>query len=86
MFQGMNAYSAYPDLLESNDVHHIKREMRLEKGDAYGKIETSTAAAADDWATYRGNAFRGGTTDSPVSAQLKIKWQTKLPSKPTLAE
>jgi len=83
MFQGMNAYSADPELLKSNDAGIIKRELRLEKGSAYGQINAGTAAGAVDWATYRGNSFRGGMTTSPVSAELEVKWQAKLPTGPT---
>ena len=58
ILQGMNAYSADPELLESNDAAAIQRETRLEKGSAYGQIDAGAAAGADDWTTYRGNAFR----------------------------
>ena len=79
MLQGMNAYSADSALLESRDADIITREVRLEKGPAYGAIN-AVASGADVWATYRGDNFRGGVTDIPVSMDLEVKWQTDLPS------
>ena len=61
---------------------HVRRLPHAE-GLPLPSYATSGAAGADDWPTYRGNGFRGGMTRSPVPAQLKIKWQAKLPSRPT---
>ena len=83
MLQGMNAYAPDPALLESCDARLIQREVRLEKGAAYGKIGTNQTASPDDWPTYRGNTFRGGMTPSPIAGELNVKWQTKLPTTPT---
>jgi outer membrane protein assembly factor BamB len=83
MLPGVNAYSADPELLKSNDARVIKRKVRLEKGDAYGELDAGKNAAPDDWPTYRGNNFRGGITRSPIAADLKVKWQAKLPTRPT---
>ncbi|MHC4253107.1 MAG: outer membrane protein assembly factor BamB family protein, partial [Planctomycetota bacterium] len=82
MMRGMIACSADPELIKTNDSSLIKREVRLEKGPAYAKA-SGGAAAEDEWPTYRGNRFRGGMTASPVAAQLRVKWQTKLPANPT---
>jgi len=82
-FPGVNAYSTDAELLRTRDSGIIKRRVRLEKGTAYGKIETGAIATPDDWPTYRGNNFRGGVTQSPVAPRLKVKWQTKLPGSPT---
>jgi len=82
MVKGMNAYSADPELIKTNDSSLIKRVVRLEKGSAFGNA-SSSPAAEDEWPTYRGNRFRGGMTASPVAAQLRLKWQTKLPANPT---
>ncbi|MBT3199936.1 MAG: PQQ-binding-like beta-propeller repeat protein [Phycisphaerales bacterium] len=84
MLPGVNAYRADPELIKSNDAGVIKRKVRLEKGDAYGKIAAGAKAGDGDWATYRGNNFRGGMTASPVGAKLAVKWRAKLPTvKPT---
>jgi outer membrane protein assembly factor BamB len=82
MFQGMNAYRADPQLLQSRDAGSIRREVRLEKGSAYGKIDAG-AAGPDDWPTYRGNGFRGGMTRNALPARLEVKWQANLPNRPT---
>jgi len=83
MLPGINAYSTDAELVKSNDSGIIKRQVRLEKGAAYGKIETKQSATSDDWPTYRGNRFRAGMTKSTIATQLKVKWRTKLPTKPT---
>jgi outer membrane protein assembly factor BamB len=83
MVPGMNAYCGDPELLETRDAGAIKREVRLEKGPAYGKISNAQAGADSDWPTYRGNPFRGGITKAAVPARLEVKWQTKLPTSPT---
>jgi len=83
MLPGMNAYSGDAELLENRDAGTIKREVRLEKGPAYGKVDTAQAAASGDWPTYRGNALRGGVTKAAIPANLKVKWQAKLPAGPT---
>ncbi len=83
MLPGMNAYSTDAELIKSRDSGTIRREVRLEEGAAYRKIETNQAATPDDWPTYRGNRFRGGITKSTIATQLKVNWQTKLPGKPT---
>ena len=83
MLPGVNAYSADAELLKTCDSSVIRREVRLEKGAAYGEIETSKTASPDDWPTYRGNTFRGGMTGSTIAGKLNIKWQAKLPSTPT---
>ena len=83
MLPGMNAYSADAELLRTCDSSVIRREVRLEKGPAYGEIGTSKTASPDDWPTYRGNTFRGGMTRSTIVGKLNVKWQTKLPTTPT---
>jgi outer membrane protein assembly factor BamB len=82
MMRGMIAYSADPELIKTNDSGLIKRAVRLEKGPAFGRASGS-AAAEDEWPTYRGNRFRGGMTAGAVAAQLGVKWRTKLPANPT---
>ena len=83
MMKGVNAYSASPALLASNDSGLIKRKTRLEKGPAYGKITAGKSATPNDWPTYRGNAFRGGMTKGAIKSKLNVKWRIKLPAKAT---
>ena len=83
MLSGMNAYSTDTELLKSRDSGIIRREVRLEKGAAYGKIETGQGATPNDWPTYRGNRFRGGMTQRTIATRLEVKWQAKLPTGPT---
>ena len=58
-------------------VEPPKDDNRLEKGPAYGKV-TASAAGDSDWATYRGNAARSGSTKAPVPADLKSAWGAKV--------
>ncbi len=84
MMRGLNAYSADPELAETNDPGTIERETRLERGPAFGGVP-GARAAEDEWPTYRGNRYRGGMTAAPVPGQLRVKWQTKLTASPTAA-
>ena len=85
MVPGLNAYCADPDLLQRRDVDSIKRNVRLEKGPAYGQIENckSEIANENDWPTYRANPFRGSATKAAIGTQLEVQWQTRLPNRPT---
>jgi len=84
MMPGLNAYGGDPELLKTRDAGTIKREVRLEKGPAYGQESGLRGQESEgDWPTYRGNAFRGGTTKAAIPARLEVKWQTKLPTSPT---
>jgi hypothetical protein len=83
MLPGVNAYSTDAQLLQTRNAGTIPRNERLEYGPAYGKIDRPAPTGADDWPTYRGNNFRGGMTNSPVPAQLEVKWRAKLPTNPT---
>ena len=55
-------------------------EMRLEKGPAYGKIETREAASGD-WPTWRHDALRSGYTKTTMPAKLQQAWQTEIGDK-----
>ncbi len=84
MFQGMNAYASVEGKLQkSDDPMPVARSVRLQKGPAYGKIADATPAAAEDWPAYRRDGFRSGITKAPVPSKLKIRWDAKLPAKPT---
>jgi len=84
MFQGMNAYaSPQPRLQKSNEPVAIERSVRLQKGPAYDKTTDSTPATAEDWPAYRYDGFRSGITKSQVPTALKVRWEAKLPTKPS---
>jgi outer membrane protein assembly factor BamB len=83
MFQGMNAYASPQDGLQASDQRiPIKRSVRLEKGPAYNKIK-DTSPEADDWPAYRYDGSRSGITRTKISARLSVRWDTKLPTKPS---
>ena len=91
MFQGMNAYaSPQPRLQKSNEPITTERSVRLEKGPAYREAAraglrhpVSGLSPNEDWPAYRYDGFRGGITESQVPATLKVRWQAKLPTKPS---
>ena len=84
MFEGMNAYaSPQPRLRKSDDPIAVKRSARLEKGPAYDKITDPTPATADDWPAHRHDGSRSGISKSQVPAKLKVRWETKLPTRPS---
>ncbi|MHC4596676.1 MAG: outer membrane protein assembly factor BamB family protein, partial [Planctomycetota bacterium] len=60
-----------------------KRSVRLEKGPAYNKITDTTPAADDDWPAYRCDGSRSGITKAEIPARLSVRWETKLPTKPS---
>ncbi|MHC4110455.1 MAG: outer membrane protein assembly factor BamB family protein [Planctomycetota bacterium] len=84
MFQGMNAYaSPRPRLKKPDEPIAIKRSVRLEKGPAYGTITQSRSAGAEDWPAYRYDGFRSGITKVQAPTTLKMRWEKKLPTKPS---
>ncbi|MCP4263311.1 MAG: PQQ-binding-like beta-propeller repeat protein [Planctomycetes bacterium] len=83
MFQGMNAYASTQSSLQVSDqLITIKRSVRLEKGPAYNKIR-DTIPEADDWPAYRCDGTRSGITKANIPARLSMRWETKLPTKPS---
>ncbi len=63
---------------------------RLTRGPAYASQPRSTGRAdnANDWPTYRGTSARHGHTDSSVDADLRPRWEARLPGRltaPTVA-
>ncbi len=83
MFQGMNAYASQPGLQTSDQPIPVKRSVRLEKGPAYNKITEPIPAADDDWPAYRCDGSRSGITKAEIPATLSVRWETKLPTKPS---
>jgi outer membrane protein assembly factor BamB len=84
MFQGMNAYaSPQPGLRKSDEPIAIQRSVRLETGPAYDKITESASATAEDWPAYRRDGFRGGISEARAPAALEMRWEARLPTKPS---
>ena len=84
MFEGMNAYaSPRAGLRKSDDPIAVQRAARLEKGPAYDKITDAAPATADDWPAHRHDGSRGGISTSQVPAKLKVRWEAKLPTRPS---
>ena len=84
MFQGMNAYaSPQPGLQKPDEPITVPRAARLEKGPAYGKIGQAPPASAEDWPAYRCDGFRSGITKSEIPRALKVRWEARLPVRPS---
>jgi len=84
MFQGMNAYACPPGLQKSDAPITIKRSVRLEKGPAFAAVsDQHSAVSEDEWPAYRHDGFRSGITKAQVPAELKVRWEAKLPSTPS---
>jgi outer membrane protein assembly factor BamB len=83
MFPGLNAYASVPGLKNSNDPVTIQRTVRLDKGPAYGRVDQTTIATAQDWPMYRYEGSRGGITKTKVNTKLKTHWKAKLPGSPS---
>jgi outer membrane protein assembly factor BamB len=57
----------------------IADDQRLQKGEAFGAVDRSTATdAPDDWPTYRHDPARHGSTPSAVPSQIVPCWTVKL--------
>ncbi|MDP6544917.1 MAG: PQQ-binding-like beta-propeller repeat protein [Phycisphaerae bacterium] len=72
MLKGMFAFASSrsePKIARADDV-------RLETGEAVGKI--SRKIAADDWPTFRHDNERSGRTATSVPNDLKQAWRTKI--------
>jgi len=59
---------------------NVPDEARLEKGPAYASASNpqSLIPNPSDWATYRHDAARSGSTKASVPTELKALWQTDL--------
>ncbi len=62
-----------------------KSVARLEKGPAYGKLHAApiTSNPRLEWATFRHNAQRSGSTDASVSPNLIQRWERRIGGKLT---
>ncbi len=56
----------------------VPDEGRLEKGPAFETEFAEINPAADDWATYRGDAERSGMTTLPIKPNVENKWSVEL--------
>jgi outer membrane protein assembly factor BamB len=51
---------------------------RLQKGPAWGEIETDVSASNEDWPAYRRGPRRSGSTPATVPDELEERWQAEL--------
>jgi outer membrane protein assembly factor BamB len=54
------------------------KNVRLEKGPAYGQISNRTSSEFGAWPTYRHDTMRSGMTKARVPNQLKRLWQADI--------
>ena len=59
---------------ESPKKEDFLKQPVIEKGPAFGKIET-TANSAEEWPTYRQNTERSGSVATNIPDKLKILWK-----------
>ena len=75
-FYGFNA------LAPASPARKVPRTVsaagRLEKGSAYGAIDSRKPDPGTDWPTHRGDAARSGYTKASVPAVLKQAWQADV--------
>jgi len=69
----------------TNESKPVPDGRRLEKGPAYGTIESrkSSIENPDDWPTFRHDAARSGTTRTRVPSNIEVDWKIKLKGKLT---
>jgi len=58
------------------------KDVRLEKGPAFGKVSKSNSKS-EDWPTYRHDAARSGRASTTIPAKLKKAWRAEIPGKLT---
>lgn len=84
---GFNALN--PQAADTSAAFPADSFKRLQKGPAYGELpRESSAAASDDWPTYRHDPARTGRASTVLSAPLKPDWKASLGgrlSSPTVA-
>ena len=68
---GFNALAAAGEVVKPN------KRKRLQRGPAFGKVDTPSQNE-NDWATYRGDLQRSGATDTPVDAKLSEGWRAEI--------
>jgi outer membrane protein assembly factor BamB len=91
MVNNFNAFATEKNLKSSDQPIEVKRNPKLVKGPAYGKIVNGKSKIENpcDWPTYRYNSKRSGVTSSTVPAKLEPLWNVKFrttPSAPIIAD
>ncbi len=72
---GLNALA--PALTSAKLPKEISEVGRLEQGPAFEGLK-ETAAAANEWPTYRHDNARSGHSDQSLAANMSLAWDTKL--------
>jgi outer membrane protein assembly factor BamB len=62
----------------ASPVPDVPDAARLEKGPAYGKVEAGRPANPADWATYRHDPARHGSTPAVVPAKVATDWRVRI--------
>ena len=84
MIKDMNALYTEKGIKSSDQKISVERNVRLVKGPAFGKARDSKSEAGDsDWATYRQDGERSGSTRSKVPAELRPLWKARLTTVPS---
>ncbi len=62
----------------NSPVPKSQKEVRFEKGPAYGGVDAEKSKGDGDWPTYRRDAMRSGMTKTRVGDELKQVWQADI--------
>ncbi len=76
-------YSLAPEQNITKKLENGESKMNLLKGPAYDFDLEEEASLDSDWPTYRHDHSRSGHTPASLPAELKRKWETKLPTSPS---
>ncbi|MHC4507859.1 MAG: outer membrane protein assembly factor BamB family protein [Planctomycetota bacterium] len=76
----LNGFNALAPKKRTENVQPGPAVQKLEKGPAYGKTEDRKSQTADssDWATYRHDASRSGSTAERLAGRLDESWRTQF--------
>lgn len=74
----LNGFNALSASRVRRDRPFRTRDVRLEKGPAYGTVAVEWAARADAWPTYRGDGARTGATETRLGNKVTPGWSIEI--------
>lgn len=74
----LNGFNALAASRTRRDRPFRTRDVRLEKGPAYGSYSAESLAGSDSWPTYRGNAARAGATTADLGNKITPGWTVEI--------
>ena len=74
----LNGFNALAASRVRRDRPFRRKDVRLEKGPAYGAVSAETPARVDSWLTYRGDMARTGTVQADLGNKVTPGWTVRI--------